>query len=249
MVADIRMIDYFANKKDSPFHVSSAISKGVATLIIIASVVTNDDLRSLALILGVLIFTLRLSRLPLRKVLTWGIYPAVFAAVFALGIFVRNLAILDFVGALYVPAVLILRSICAALSLILLLSTTPYTQVFALTRRFLPELIVSTMVLTYRFFFILVEELADLLRAMHLKGGGISIGKIRENLGNYGKIVGVLLIHSIDMSERMYKIFLVRGYQGVFSLGEETRWRSSDVYPLTIGSLIMGISLRARGVI
>ncbi len=247
MVADIRMVDYFANKKDSPFHMSSAISKGIATLLIIASVVTNDDLRSLALILGVILFTFHLSRLPLLKVLTWGIYPVIFAAVFGLGIFVRDLGSLGLVNALYTPSVLMLRSLCAALSLILLLSTTPYTQVFGLARRFLPEIIASTMVLTYRFFFILIEELDDMIRAMRLKG--LSAGKIRKNLGNYGKMVAVLLIHSIDMSERMYQIFLVRGYQGVFSMGEEMRWRRFDMYPLTIGSLIVGISLRAKGVI
>ncbi len=247
MVADIRMVDYFANKKDSPFHMSSAISKGIATLLIIASVVTNDDLRSLALILGVIIFTFHLSRLPLLKVLTWGIYPVIFAAVFGLGIFVRDLGSLGFVNALYTPSVLMLRSLCAALSLILLLSTTPYTQVFGLARRFLPEIIASTMVLTYRFFFILIEELDDMIRAMRLKG--LNAGNIRKNLGNYGKMVAVLLIHSIDMSERMYQIFLVRGYQGVFSMGEEMRWRRFDMYPLTIGSLIVGISLRAKGVI
>jgi cobalt/nickel transport system permease protein len=105
------------------------------------------------------------------------------------------------------------------------------------------------MLLTYRFFFILIEELADMLRAIRLKGGGLNIGRILENLDNYGKIVGVLLIHSVDMSERMYGIFLVRGYRGVFSLGEELEWRRSDVYPLAIGSLIMGISLRTRGMI
>jgi len=249
VVADIRMIDYLANKKDSPFHMSSAISKSITTLVIVASVVTNNNLQSLALILGVLIFTLYLSKLPLSKILIWGLYPVIFAGIFALGFFVRDVGSLGFVNALYIPGVLILRALCSALSLILLLSTTPYTQVFSLTKRFLPEIIVSTMVLTYRFFFILIEELDDLLRAMYLKGGSLSFGKIRENLGNYGKIVGVLLIHSIDMSERMYRIFLVRGYKGIFSLGEEMKWRRFDLYPLTIGSLIMGISLRARGVI
>ncbi len=249
MVADIRMIDYFANKKNTPLHSSSAISKGIATLLIIAAVVMNKDLRSLLLILGVLLFTFRLSKIPLQKVLKWGVYPVVFAAVFSLGLFVRDLASLGFLGALYLPGVLMLRSLCAALSMILLLSTTPYTQVFSLLRRFLPEIIVSTMVLTYRFFFILIEELDDLLRAMSLKGGDFSIKSIRENLGNYGKIVGVLLIHSIDMSERLYKILLVRGYHGVFSMGEETRWGLFDLYPLTIGSLIMGISLVTKGVL
>jgi cobalt/nickel transport system permease protein len=243
------MIDYFANKRDSPLHLSSAISKGIATLIIIASVVSNNNLRSLLLILGVLIFTLRLAKLPLRRVLTWGVYPVVFAAVFGIGIFFRNITTMGLADALYVPAVLMLRSLCAALSMIILLSTTPYTEIFALLKRFLPELIVNTMLLTYRFFFILIEELADMLRAIRLKGGGLNIGRILENLDNYGKIVGVLLIHSVDMSERMYGIFLVRGYRGVFSLGEELEWRRSDVYPLAIGSLIMGISLRTRGMI
>lgn len=249
MVADIRMIDYFANRKDSPFHLSSTISKTTATIIAIGSVVASNNLRSLALIFGVLILAFLFTGLPLRRILKWGLYPVAFAAVFAVSIFFRDLTTQGPIGAFYMPAVLMLRSLCAALSLILLLSTTPYTQVFSLARKLLPELIVGTMVLTYRFFFILMDDLDELVRAVRLKGGGLSVKRILANLGNYGKIVGVLLLHSVDMSERMYKIFLVRGYQGVFSMGGEFGWRRMDVYPLTIGLLIMGISLQGRGVI
>ncbi len=241
------MIDYFANRKDSRLHTASALSKVIATLIVIASVVMNSNLRALIIILGIILLTVRISKLPLGRILKWGIYPVVFAAVFAIGIFVRDVAGLGVFSALHTPAVLMLRSLCAALSLILLLSTTPYTQVFALSRRFLPELIVGTMILTYRFFFILIDELDNLMRVMRLKGGGLSVRKIIDNLGDYGRIVGVLLIRSIDLSERMYKIFLVRGYRGVFSMGEETRLGPSDVYPLTMGFLIMAVSLKARG--
>ncbi len=247
MTADIRMIDYLANLKNSPYHRASALSKGMATLLILGGVIFNESLAALGVILALLALAIYLSKLPLIKILKWSIYPVFFASLFAFSVFLGAVKTMPPLEALYLPMVFLARSLSAALALLLLLSTTPYPQVFGLLRRALPELVVNTMLMTYRFFFLLIDELENLLRAMRLRGSGLSPAKIIRNMKDYGKIVGVLLIHSIDMSERMYGIFLVRGYAGKFSV-EGSRWQKEDVFPLSLGLGIFATSILWRSI-
>jgi len=51
----------------------------------------------------------------------------------------------------------------------------------------------------YRAFFILIDELQGLITAVRLRGG-VS-GTLREQLSTYGKMLGVLVIHSADMTD------------------------------------------------
>ncbi len=245
MTADIRMIDYLANRKDTPYHKASASSKSIATALILGGVVFNHSLDALAVVLALLALAIQLSKLPLVKLLKWSTYPVFFAALFAFSVFLGAVKTMPIAEALHLPAVFLARSLCAALALLLLLCTTPYPQVFGLLRRVLPELLVNTMLMTYRFFFLLIDELENLLRAMSLRGGGLSPTKIIRNMKDYGKILGVLLINAIDMSERMYGIFLVRGYTGKFSV-EESPWRRYDVFPISLGIGILAASLLWR---
>jgi len=63
----------------------------------------------------------------------------------------------------------------------------------------LSKRVADALFMGYRAFFILIDELQGLITAVRLRGG-VS-GTLREQLSTYGKMLGVLVIHSADMTD------------------------------------------------
>ncbi len=102
--------------------------------------------------------------------------------------------------------------------MIWLILTTPYVEIFSILSIIFPSLVVDILFFTYRSFFILLEKLENIMKNIKLKGGYHFFDIIR-NLKNIAGIIGLLIIHSFEMSERMYKIYSLRGYDGKLPQG------------------------------
>lgn len=227
---DIAYIDQLANQGDGYLHKASAVSKIVLTASMIAAVVVSKRAVELLFILFVLIVVNLLHKLPLKKIIHFIFYPAFFSMVFAL-----TRLIYSFEAGI----VVILKAVVAAMAMVLLITTTPYPEVFAFFRAFLPAVVVDGMLFTYRIFFILLERIQKALTIVKLRGG-FRPSNIWFNIKNLAGVIGVLFIYAFDMSERMYHIYSLRGYEGRMAQGFQWyRFKKKDYIPLGISVLII----------
>ncbi|MBI4492752.1 MAG: hypothetical protein HY690_08185 [Chloroflexi bacterium] len=234
---DIAAIDFWANSGRSVFHRASALSKTVGALLVVAGVVLSLDVVVLATIYLALAAAVVSTRLPARRILLIGAYPAVFALLFALS---------RWDGTWITPAMILLKALAAALAMLLLITTTPYPLVFATFRRFLPGVVVDALFLTYRSLFLLLDLFGHLLTALRLRGG-LAPHAYARNARNLAQGLGLLLIRALDLSERMSDVLRLRGYRG--HLGEARRWRALsryDLIPILLGLGALSLALASR---
>ena len=230
---DIASIDNWANNYTSPLHRASALSKGIAVALVITAVVVAWSPFLLLGIYLVLLAGVGVSRLPFRSLATLAAYPVVFAVLFALS---------RWDGTWATPAVILLKSLTAAQVMVLLISTTPYPDVFAVVGRVLPRLVADGLFLTYHSLFLLLEELGHMLTALRLRGG-LRADRPVATARNVARSLGMLLIRAIDLAERLYQILTIRGYRG--RITTSPRWRSvgrADALPLAAGVVLIAVS-------
>lgn len=234
---DISAIDYWANSGTSRLHSASAVSKGAAALAFVASVVITNSpflLAALYLLLLAGVFT---SRLPATKLVAIALYPTIFALLFAVS---------QWHGDLTRPATILLKALTAAQAMVLLITTTPYPDIFAAVGRAMPRLLSDGLFLTYRSFFLLLKEMGRAMTALRLRGG-LRKGDYLGNARNVARALGMLLVRAIDLSERLYAVLRVRGYRGRLEAG--TRWRTltrHDILPALAGGAALLLAIAAQ---
>ncbi|MGQ0794132.1 MAG: energy-coupling factor transporter transmembrane component T family protein [Deltaproteobacteria bacterium] len=238
---DIGLIDYFANSGGSFLHRASPSAKLGFTAIAIASIIAAEDFIPLACIYLTLAAITALTRLPFIKILSIAAYPAIFALLFALT---------AWRGDWTQSAALVLKALDAALLMTIFITTTPYPAVFARISSVLPKIVAEGLFMTYRSLFILLGLMDNLLRALTVRGG-FSPGAYLRNTMNFASGIGLLLIKGFDLSEKMYGVMKIRGYEGRlsgggFGEGETSGWEDAAV--ISIGCLYLGFSLAWRAV-
>lgn len=234
---DVAIIDYYANHGTSFLHRARAISKIVFAALVIASVVITSDIY---LLLGVYVSLAALviwSRLPLLKIITIAAYPAIFALIFAAA---------SWNGDWIRAGVIILKALAAALTMVILIVTTPYPDIFLSIRPVLPKIIAEGLVLTYRSIFILLELTDNLVKALRVRGG-LTRRRYIKNIVNFSSGIGLLLVRGLDLSEKFYGVMNVRGYGGKISAGGRgEKTGANDFTAVLFGALILTVSLAAR---
>ncbi|NLY42797.1 MAG: hypothetical protein GX066_02270 [Clostridiaceae bacterium] len=229
---DIAYIDQLSNNGGGCLNKASAISKILMTVCIIVSVILCENVTELAVIFAVLLLLIVVNKMPLGKILHIAAYPVFFSLLFAL---------MRFSYSVEMGFVVLLKGANAAVAMILLMVTTPYPLIFSFLRLFLPGVVVDGLLFTYRTFFILLDKLQKALTVIKLRGGFRPFNII-FNVKNLAGVIGVLFIHAFDMSERMYNIYSLRGYEGRLVL--ESKWyglKKWDCIPLGIGIIILAL--------
>lgn len=234
---DVAIIDYYANHGTSFLHRARTLSKIVFAVLSIASVVITSDLY---LLLGIYVSLAALviwSRLPIMRILSIAAYPAIFALIFAAA---------SWNGSCVRAGVIILKALTAALTMVILIVTTPYPDIFVSIRPVLPKIIAEALVLTYRSIFILLELMNNLVKALRVRGG-LTRRRYVNNLVNFSSGIGLLLIRGLDLSEKFYGVMAVRGYGGKTSAAERgEKFSVNDVTIALIGLVILTAGLVIR---
>jgi len=113
-------------------------------------------------------------------------------------------------------SVLFFRVLAAVSALTLLTATTRFRGLMAAFKELrAPCLLVSLIEFTFRYVFVLTDELQRMRtarRARCFKGGGSLLN--RHVFKTTGQLVGVLFIRSWERGERVYNAMLARGYSG-----------------------------------
>ncbi|MBM3135616.1 MAG: hypothetical protein FJZ89_10140 [Chloroflexi bacterium] len=234
---DIYLIDYWAQSGQSRWHQASALAKMIGTALTIAAVVLSGDVFVLVAVYLLLAAVVAGTRLGTRRILLLAAYPGIFAVLFALS---------RWDGDWLTPATIIAKALTAALATVLLIVTTPYPDVFAACQRVFPRLVGDALFLTYRAFFLTLESMEHLLAALRLRGGLVP-GRYLSNARNIASSLGLLLVNSLELSQRLYDVLAVRGYTGRLAGSEHWRRLSlADWPPLGLGVLALTLSLAGR---
>ncbi len=123
-------------------------------------------------------------------------------------------------------ASIIIKFILTISAALLLVATTSFPGIcFALDRLRVPKIFVVQLLFLYRYIFVLVEETMRIVRARNMR----SFGKRGKNIKSFTNIVGVLLVRSIERSERIYQAICSRGFDGQIRLVKDFRLRFTDI--------------------
>jgi len=134
---------------------------------------------------------------------------------------------------------IIARAWLSILSLILLTSTTKFTNLLkGLERLRMPRVMVMLLSFMYRYIFVLVDEVMRMKQARDSRNfGGRRLWQIRT----IGSMIGTLFIRSYERGERVYAAMLARGFDGQIRTLSQLKFRQTDAY-FGIGfSLVLAI--------
>lgn len=223
-------IDSISNSGESVCHNLKAVSKMIFALFVLIAIIISNSIIHIGGIMLIIIGILIFSKIPLKTVAVLILYPVFFSLLFALIMMQQSLE---------AGIIVVFKAVGAALNMILLITTTSYIDIFRVMSLFLPKLLVDIFLFTYRSLFIFIDQIGNLIKNMKLRGGYRAFN-IFSNLKNVAGALGIMVINSIDMSNRMYHIFSLRGYSGGIITGyEDKRFRFLDFLYIAVSIIIL----------
>lgn len=230
---DVARIDYWASSGSGVFHKASVPAKLCFVMMIVAAAVVSRSAAALGLGYAILLITASLAGLPAKRIAPLSFYAAIFAALYGLSL--RGVA-----ASVYL--LVILKAITPALSVLMLISSTPYPRIYSLAAAILPEMLAAGLFMTYRSFFILLDLMNNFVVALRLRAG-IGRGRIFRTVLAIPRGIAMLLVSAVERSSRLYAVMTVRGYSG--SMAEKERWLFTwyDWLPLAAGAAILTLAI------
>jgi cobalt/nickel transport system permease protein len=145
-----------------------------------------------------------------------------------------------------------LMLLCKAVAIVLLalvvLATAPLDATLKAAHALhVPGLLVQLTLLSYRYFFVLAEELGRMRIALRVRGY-----RNRMNLHSYrtiGVVMGTLLVRGWERGERVGHAMRCRGYDGRFRSLSEFRTTAADLlmfFSVAVGAVGIGVLDWAR---
>jgi cobalt/nickel transport system permease protein len=235
-MSTIYLIDHYANNLNSPIHRASALSKIIGAALALGTSMLTDSVIALMVDFLIILMMILLARLSPFRMLKWAIYPAFFASIFAVSqlpsSFIRPLATM-------------LKAINSALIMLFIASTTPYPELFSILGN-ISQTIGNVAFLTYRFFFLFIDQASKRFTAMKSRGG--LAGGWKKRIINMANFMGLIFVISFETSENVYSALKIRGYDGKIVCNRKIDLRLSwnDLLPFAFAScflLVMVFSL------
>lgn len=137
---------------------------------------------------------------------------------------------------------IILKSSLTVLAALLLVATTDLSQLAGALRLLrVPRLMVTLLILIYRYLSVLAGETARTLRAYALRAPGHPGVKFAA----WGSLAGQLLLRSFDRAERLHQAMQLRGFKGDFQLPAVVRltWKDAAWLAGWMGFCLLARSL------
>ena len=120
---------------------------------------------------------------------------------------------------------LFIKSSLAVTAGILLVATTGMGKLASALRILkVPRIFVLQLVLTYRYIYVLAEEVARMMRAYSLRAPGQK-GIQMKDLGSF---LGQLILRTLDRAQRLYESMNLRGFTGDYNIGIKEKVKLKD---------------------
>ena len=215
----------------SPIHRLHPAAKLLSTISYIIVTVSFDkyDLSGLLPMLLWPVLLFQISGIPvrtcfykLRIVLPLVMAVGLFNPIFDRGILLR-IGGLAVSGGTVSMLTLMLKGVFCLMASFLLMATTPIDSLCAALRKLhVPGMIVTLLLLTYRYVGVMTEELAVMTDAYHLRAPG----QKGIHVSAWGSFLGQLLLRSMDRAQELYSSMQLRGYHEHFHYADvrPARW-------------------------
>ena len=227
-VPDINLITWYAERQESFLsRVSPWTKASLLALVVVAVTVARNPVVVLGLYLAVLALYI-LARLPVGKLLGWYLLPLVFvlSLVGILAWTQPGIPVISF-GVAGIPLTLTDQGILLVVNLslktlttvtfsLLFLMTTRYEHLTGMISRIFPSPIDQIFLMAYRFFFLTLDMVGSILKAVRSRGGGLVRG-ITTQAALFAEVFGLVFIRSLDRAERVQKAMMARGYTGSYA--------------------------------
>lgn len=218
--AELREMDELS-ARTSPIHRLHPLAKLLVTLMYLFTVVSYPKYGFSALFVMLLypVLTSQISGVPLR--LCFRKLRLMLALVCAVGILnpffdrapVLTVGGLTVTGGVLSMATLILKGVFALTASFLLIATTPIDRLCAALRRLrVPGILVTLLLLTYRYVSLMLRQVSVMTDAYALRAPG----QRGIHISAWGSFLGQLLLRSIDRGSELYQSMELRGFHGEF---------------------------------
>ena len=244
---ELREMDELA-AADSPVHRLNPLCKLLVTVFYIAAVVSFPKYDLSALVVMVLYPVLLFQAAGIPVGLCFHKLRIVLPLVCAVGLLnpFFDRAPLLMVGGVAVSGgvvsmvTLMLKGVFSMMASFLLIATTPIDALCAALRKLhVPGLLVTLLLLTYRYISVMIGEVAVMTDAYHLRAPG----QKGIHISAWGSFLGQLLLRSMDRAEELYSSMLLRGFRGEFYYVGLPKARGKD-WLFFLGSLLLFLAAR-----
>ena len=240
--SELREMDTLA-AADSPVHRLHPVCKLLVTVCYIATVVSFSKYDFTGLVVMVLypVLMFQAAGIPvgtccykLRFVL-----PLVCAVGLANPFLDRTpmlrLGLVTITGGMISMVTLMLKGVFCLMASFLLAATTSMDAICAALRQLrVPSMIVTMLLLTYRYIAVMMEEVSVMTVAYHLRAPG----QKGVHYSAWGSFLGQLLLRSMDRAEELYSSMQLRGFGGEFWYAEVKKAGAGDVL-YGVGALLL----------
>lgn len=121
---------------------------------------------------------------------------------------------------------IIVKFILTVSTALLLIAVTSFPGICeALARLKLPRILVIQLLFLYRYLFVLLEEALRMMRAREAR----SFGKRGKEIKTFIRLISVLLLRTVERSERIYQAMLSRGFRGEIKVLKRHKLRLQDI--------------------
>ena len=135
---------------------------------------------------------------------------------------------------------LMLKGIFSLMASFLLIATTSIDSVCAALRKVhVPDMMVTLLLLTYRYVGMMIEEVGVMYDAYMLRAPG----QKGIHVSAWGSFLGQLLMRSMDRAEELYSSMLLRGFRGEFYYVGLPKARGKD-WLFFLGSVLLFLAAR-----
>lgn len=231
-VYELREMDDLAALR-SPIHALHPISKLLTTIAYILFTVSFDkyDLSRMIIMVLYPVLMFEISGVSLRT--CFYKLRVALPLVCAVGLFnpifdrapLLMLGTLPVSGGVVSMITLMLKGVfCLTASFILVATTSMDSICAALRRLHIPSMLVTLLLLTYRYITVMVEEVAVMNEAYKLRAPG----QKGIHISAWGSFLGQLLLRSMDRAEELYSSMQLRGFHGEFYYAETNAARLAD---------------------
>lgn len=133
---------------------------------------------------------------------------------------------------------LMLKGVFSLMASFLLMATTPIDNLCAaLWQLHFPRLLITLLLLTYRYVGVMTEELSIMTEAYHLRAPG----QRGIHISAWGSFLGQLLLRSMDRAQELYSSMLLRGYHQHFHYADIRPFCLRDACYLVICGVTFGL--------
>jgi cobalt/nickel transport system permease protein len=219
--------------RSSPIHTLHPLAKLIATIAYIVVTLSFDkyDLSGLVPMVLWPILLFQISGIDVKS--CFYKLRIVLPLVMAVGLFnpffdktvVLKLGNLAVTGGSLSMLTLMLKGLFCLMASFLLMATTPIDNLCAALRQLhVPKMLVTLLLLTYRYVGVMTEELAVMTDAYHLRAPG----QKGIHISAWGSFLGQLLLRSMDRAQELYSSMLLRGYHQHFHYVDIKPFRKRD---------------------